>query len=77
MIKVENGMLVLDSTFTKDDVKAINDFVEIAKEQERERIVKVLEQHLIWSYDIGLGYKLGSQIDLYDLFELIRHKGEK
>jgi len=43
MIKVENGMLVLDSTFTKDDVKAINDFVEIAKEQERESILKVLE----------------------------------
>jgi hypothetical protein len=43
MIKVESNMLVLDSAFTKEDVLAINHFVEIAKEQERERIIKLLE----------------------------------
>ena len=44
---------------------------------ERERIIKLLQQHLIWSYDIGLGYKLGTQRDLDDLVELINYKGEK
>ena len=44
MIKVENNMLVLDSAFTKEDVLAINHFVEIAKKQERESIIKILEQ---------------------------------
>jgi hypothetical protein len=46
MIKVESNMLVLDSAFTKEDVLAINHFVEIAKEQERERIIKLLEANL-------------------------------
>jgi hypothetical protein len=47
MIKVENNMLVLDSAFTKEDVLAINHFVEIAKKQERERIIKLLEDTLV------------------------------
>lgn len=46
MIKVENNMLVLDSAFTKEDVLAINEFVEIAKKQEREGIIKLLENTL-------------------------------
>ena len=44
MIKVENSMLVLDSAFTKEDVLAINEFVELARQQERERIIKLLEE---------------------------------
>lgn len=44
MIKVESNMLVLDSAFTKEDVLAINEFVELAKQQERERIIKLLEE---------------------------------
>lgn len=43
MIKVENNMLVLDSAFTKEDVLAINHFVDIAKKQERDSIIKLLE----------------------------------
>jgi len=42
MIKVESDMLVLDSSFSKEDVLAINRFVEIARLQERERIVALL-----------------------------------
>ncbi len=41
MVKVESDMLVLDSSFTKEDVQAINHFVDIAKAQERERIIKL------------------------------------
>ena len=44
MIKVESNMLVLDNSFSKDDVLAIDEFVQIAKEQERERIIKLLEK---------------------------------
>jgi hypothetical protein len=46
MIKVESDMLVLDSSFSKEDVLAINHFVEIARAQERERIIKLLEKQL-------------------------------
>ncbi len=46
MIKVENNMLVLDSAFTKEDVLAINHFVDIAKKQERDSIIKFLEDTL-------------------------------
>jgi hypothetical protein len=38
-------MLVLDSSFSKDDVKAINEFVEISKEQERQRILKIINDY--------------------------------
>jgi hypothetical protein len=55
MIKVESDMLVLDSSFTKEDALAINQFVEIIKRQERERIVKLLENIYDypqeWDYD--------------------------
>jgi len=55
MIKVESDMLVLDSSFTKDDVLAINEFIEIAKAQERERIIKLLEKQLA-EQKIGMFY---------------------
>lgn len=42
MIKVESNMLILDSSLTKEDANAINEFVQIAKEDERKRIVKIL-----------------------------------
>jgi len=46
MIKVENDMLVLDNTFTKEDVKAIDEFVKINVDKERERINKLLEDEM-------------------------------
>jgi hypothetical protein len=45
VIKIESNMLVLDSSFSKDDVKAINEFVEISKEQERQRILKIIDDY--------------------------------
>jgi hypothetical protein len=45
VIKIESNMLVLDSSFSKDDVKAINEFVEISKEQERQRILKIINDY--------------------------------
>ncbi len=44
MIKVENDMLVLDNTFTKEDVKAIDEFVKINVDKERERINTIIEK---------------------------------
>jgi hypothetical protein len=55
VIKVESDMLVLDSSFSKEDVLAINHFVEIARVQERERIVKLLEKQLA-EQNIGMFY---------------------
>jgi hypothetical protein len=55
MIKVESNMLVLDNSFSKEDVLAIDEFVEIARKQERERIIKLLESIYDypkdWDYD--------------------------
>ena len=44
MIKVENEMLVLDSTFSKEDVEAIDEFVKINVDRELRRIVDLLEE---------------------------------
>jgi hypothetical protein len=63
MIKVESNMLVLDNSFSKEDVLAIDEFVQIAKQQERERIIKLLE--VWWETDQ----------ELEELIALI--KGEK
>jgi hypothetical protein len=46
MVKVESNMLVLDSSFSKEDAQAINEFVDIARTQERERILGLLEKQL-------------------------------
>ena len=54
MIKVENDMLVLDNTFTKEDVKAIDEFVKINVDKERERIIKLLES--IYDYPQNWDY---------------------
>lgn len=42
MIKVESNMLVLDTTFSKEDAEAINHFVDIARANEREQVIKLL-----------------------------------
>lgn len=44
MIKFEHGMLVLNSLMTKEDVAAINEFADYVRNQERERIFKLLEE---------------------------------
>ena len=45
MIKVENDMLVLDSTFTKEDVQSIDKFVKINVDKERQRLVDILHDY--------------------------------
>lgn len=45
MVKIESNMLILDSTFTKDDVKAINDFILQAERRTEERIIKLLKSY--------------------------------
>jgi len=45
MIKIENEMLVLDSTFTKEDVQAIDKFVKINVDRERQRLVDILHDY--------------------------------
>lgn len=45
MVKVENGMLVLDASFTKEDVEAIDKFVSIAENRVREQILGLLEDY--------------------------------
>jgi archaellum biogenesis ATPase FlaH len=44
MITFEYGMLVLDKNATKEDVIQIDAFAEYVRNQEQERIVKLLEE---------------------------------
>lgn len=44
MVKIENNMLVLDSSFTKEDVEAINNYVAIAEKREADRIIAIVKQ---------------------------------
>jgi len=44
-IKVESDMLVLDNTFTKEDVQAINEYVKINVDKERERIIQLIKEN--------------------------------
>jgi|LakMenEpi03Aug12_release.lakeMendotaPanAssembly.Ray.scaffolds.fasta_scaffold5851443_1 hypothetical protein len=76
MIKVESDMLVLDSSFTKEDALAINQFVEIAKKQERDRMINLIERRICFDAladDDGRCEHHGGKC--YDLRQLI--KGEK
>ena len=44
MIKFEYNMLVLNNAFSNEDVQEINAFSEYVRQQERERIIALLEQ---------------------------------
>jgi hypothetical protein len=44
MIKLESNMLVLDSTFSKEDVIMINEFVLQAEKRTEERIISILDE---------------------------------
>jgi len=50
MIKIENNMLVLDSTFTKEDVQAIDEFVNINIDRERQRLIALLHDYGTMNY---------------------------
>lgn len=41
MINFENGMLVLNNIFSKDDVNQINEYTEHVRNQERERFARI------------------------------------
>jgi len=70
MIKVESNMLILDTSFSKQDAEAINHFVEIARVAERERIIKLLEARTNGSGSV-LDETGNSIADLSDLIALI------
>jgi hypothetical protein len=48
-------MLILDTSFSKQDAEAINHFVEIARVAERDRIIKLLENQLA-EQKVGMFY---------------------
>lgn len=50
MIKFEHNMLVLNNTFSDDDVREINAFADYVRNQERERIIALLESEIL---DVG------------------------
>ena len=58
MIKVENDMLVLDNSFTKEDVQAIDQFVKINVDKKISGIIELIEDEDTW-YKIHETYKVG------------------
>ena len=49
MIKFEHNMLVLNSSFSEEDVDQINAFADYVRSQERERIIEMLKNIDDWS----------------------------
>jgi hypothetical protein len=49
MIKFEHNMLVLNNTFSEEDVDHINAFADYVRKQERERIIELLEEEFIYN----------------------------
>ena len=45
MLKFEYNMLVLNNAFSEDDVDQINAYADYVRSQERERIIKLLEDN--------------------------------
>jgi hypothetical protein len=56
MIKIENNMLVLDSTFSRKDVQAIDEFVKINVDRERQRLIALLHDYGTMNYISELTY---------------------
>jgi hypothetical protein len=65
MIKFEHNMLVLNNSFSQEDVEEINDFAEYVRTQERERILALIASKDEWHYAFS---------DVSDIIALI--KGE-
>jgi hypothetical protein len=51
MIKFEHNMLVLNNAFSKEDVEQIDDFAEYIRNEERERIIALIEFHRQYMID--------------------------
>ena len=66
MIKFEHGMLVLDSSATLEDMRAVAEFQDYVRNKEQERIIKLIENT---RSSLGLEYQ---GIDLQELWELIQ-----
>lgn len=78
MIKVENDMLVLDNSFTRDDVQAIYEFVKINVDKERERIIKLLEDNAMIEDLYSVGYYESDPLIYLDVaISLIRGNDEE
>ncbi len=71
-IKVESDMLVLDNSFTTEDVWAINEYVKINVDKERERIIALIKE-----MTNGIPMKQWSNTDLWylrdDIINAIRN----
>jgi hypothetical protein len=50
MIKFESNMLVLNNTFSEEDVLEINAFADYVRQQERERIIALLAPNGVPEY---------------------------
>ena len=50
MIKFEFNMLVLNSSFSEEDVNQINAFADYVRSQERERIIELIDLSQVGKY---------------------------
>jgi hypothetical protein len=50
MLKFEHNMLVLNNTFSEEDVDHINAFADYVRNQERERIIELIDLSEVGKY---------------------------
>jgi hypothetical protein len=67
MINFENNMLVLNNVFSKEDVNQINAYTDYVRNEERERLIKVLFEYGTMNY-------ISEQV-YADLVEVIKNSG--
>jgi hypothetical protein len=53
MIKFEFNMLVLNSSFSEEDVEQINAYADYVRSQERERIIALIQSRDEWHYEFS------------------------
>jgi hypothetical protein len=66
MIKFEHNMLVLNNSFSQEDVEQINNYADYVRSQERERIIALIESKDEWHYAFS---------DVSDIIALIKGEG--
>jgi hypothetical protein len=54
VIKLQSGVLVLDAPISKEDAEAVGEFAKHVREQEQERIIKLLQDRIDNHRNAGL-----------------------
>jgi hypothetical protein len=76
VIRLESGILVLDAPISKEDAEAVGEFAKHVKEQEQERIIKLLQDRIDNHMKAGLPNDGNCACGIYE-YTIALIKGEE